>query len=50
MFDKIVLVLFLVFYIFFMFYFIKNKKWIIYKLVIFIVIIGIFGSWLGILV
>ncbi|HGD6584592.1 TPA: PTS N-acetylgalactosamine transporter subunit IID, partial [Streptococcus agalactiae] len=28
---------------------IKNKKWTTYKLVILTVIIGILGSWLGIL-
>ncbi|MGZ7257938.1 PTS system mannose/fructose/sorbose family transporter subunit IID, partial [Streptococcus pyogenes] len=33
-----------------MFYLIRQKKWTTYKLVILTVVIGIVGSWLGILV
>lgn len=49
MLDKIAPALLPALYTFLMFYLIKNKKWITYKLVILTVIIGILGSWLGIL-
>lgn len=49
MLDKIAPALLPALYTFLMFYLIKNKKWTTYKLVILTVIIGILGSWLGIL-
>lgn len=49
MLDKIAPAMLPVLYTLFMFYLIKNKKWSTYKLVILTVIIGIIGSWLGIL-
>ncbi|MCK1165811.1 PTS system mannose/fructose/sorbose family transporter subunit IID [Streptococcus uberis] len=49
MLDKIAPAMLPVLYTFLMYYLIKHKKWTTYKLVILTVIIGIIGSWLGIL-
>lgn len=49
MLDKIAPALLPALFTFLMYYLIKNKKWTTYKLVILTVVIGIIGSWLGIL-
>ncbi|XCY62181.1 PTS system mannose/fructose/sorbose family transporter subunit IID [Streptococcus iniae] len=49
MLDKIAPAMLPVLYTLLMFYLIKNKKWTTYKLVVLTVVIGIIGSWLGIL-
>ena len=49
MLDKIAPALLPALFTLLMYYLIKNKKWTTYKLVILTVIIGIVGSWLGIL-
>ncbi|MEQ9764142.1 PTS system mannose/fructose/sorbose family transporter subunit IID [Streptococcus jiangjianxini] len=49
MLDKIAPAMLPVLYTLLMFYLIKTKKWSTYKLVILTVIIGIIGSWLGVL-
>ncbi|VHI60923.1 PTS system N-acetylgalactosamine-specific transporter subunit IID [Streptococcus pyogenes] len=49
MLDKIAPALLSALFTLLMYYLIKNKKWTTYKLVILTVIIGVIGSWLGIL-
>ncbi|MGT2832342.1 PTS system mannose/fructose/sorbose family transporter subunit IID [Streptococcus halotolerans] len=49
MLDKIAPAMLPVLYTLLMFYLIKTKKWSTYKLVILTVVIGIIGSWLGVL-
>lgn len=49
MLDKIAPALLPALFTLLMYYLIKNKKWTTYKLVILTVIIGVIGSWLGIL-
>lgn len=49
MLDKIAPALLPALFTILVYYLIKNKKWTTYKLVILTVIIGILGSWLGIL-
>lgn len=49
MLDKIAPAMLPVLYTLLMFYLIKHKKWTTYKLVILTVVIGIIGSWLGLL-
>lgn len=49
MLDKIAPALLPALFTLLMYYLIKNKKWTTYKLVLLTVLIGIIGSWLGIL-
>lgn len=49
MLDKIAPALLPALFTLLMYYLIKTKKWTTYKLVILTVIIGIVGSWLGVL-